>query len=130
MQNVIEVAVVFDTEGQPIEWYIPPNGSGVYIPDSRSLWDILWDNRERLGGVAHTHPFYGHPGPSQTDETTFSAVERGLGKRLLWPIVTFNEVAIYQWDPEIVAYARIIRCPLGVVTIDRLRELSREVSHG
>jgi len=130
MQSVIEVAVVFDTDGVPIGWHIPPNGSGVYIPDSRSLWDILWDNRERLGGVAHTHPFYGRPGPSETDVTTFSAVERGLGKRLLWPIVTFNGVATYQWDEEIAAYAGIIDNPLGVEHIETLRRLSREVSNG
>ena len=89
---MIEVALVFDKEGKTIHWHLPPGRSGVKIPDSRDLWSVLWENRHRLGGVAHTHPWNGGAWASHEDVTTFDAVERGLGQRLLWPIATFTEV--------------------------------------
>lgn len=82
-----EVAVVFDKDANPLFWTV---GSGGAIEDSRSLWDVLWDNRENVMGVAHTHPWPGPTGPSGTDVTTFTAIESGLGKKLLWPIVTMT----------------------------------------
>lgn len=90
---MMEVALVFDKQGKTIAFHEPPGRSGGAIPDSRNLWDILWTNRDRLGGVAHTHPWDGEAWPSQTDVTTFRAVELGLGQNLLWPVVTFTEVA-------------------------------------
>ena len=95
---MIETAAVFDFEGNVIHWHLPPNRSGGSIPDSRNLWDILWENRERLGGVAHTHPWHGGPWPSGTDVTTFAAVEAALGRRLVWPIVTLSRVATFMWS--------------------------------
>jgi len=96
---MMETAMVFDEDGRPIFWHEPPGRSGGYLPDSRSLWDVLWENRARLGGVAHTHPWDGQAYPSGTDVTTFAAVEAGLGKKLLWPVVTFTEVRYYVRNP-------------------------------
>lgn len=97
---MIEVAVVFSSYGRLVHWHEPPGRSMVWIPDSRNLWDVLWENRRYLGGVAHTHPWSRAAAPSPTDLTTFRAVEDGLGRRLVWPIATLGEVAYWMRDPD------------------------------
>lgn len=87
---MIEVALVFDKEGKTLHWHGGQSAGAIH--DSRDLWSVLWENRDILGGVAHTHPWNGEAWPSMTDVTTFRAVEKGLGKQLLWPVVTFSEV--------------------------------------
>jgi len=59
--------------------------------------DFALENRENLGGIAHTHPWHGDSWPSGTDITTFAAVEAALGRRLVWPIVTLSEVKTFRW---------------------------------
>jgi len=93
-----EVAVVLSNLGKPIFWHDPAGSNRGAIPDSSSLWNCLWQNRDILYGVAHTHPGSGQPGPSQTDTTTFSAIEKALGKRLFWPIVTLDHVGIFHME--------------------------------
>ncbi len=96
---MIETALVFDDQGKVIRFHLPNGRTGGSIPDSRSLWELLWQYRETVGGVAHTHPWDGTPTPSDTDVTTWRAIELGLGKLLLWPIVTFTEVRCFVWTP-------------------------------
>ena len=91
---MIEVAMVFDKKGNAIFWPSVPGSAGS-IPDNRNLWDRLWENRDILGGVAHTHPWDGPTSPSGTDLTTFAAIEAGLGKALIWPIVTMTHVSFW-----------------------------------
>ena len=95
--EVAEVAVVIDSDGQPIYWHLPPGRSATAIPDSRALWLVLWQNRQRLAGVAHTHPA-GVLRPSATDLVTFAACEDGLGRRLSWWIVTPGESVLCCHD--------------------------------
>lgn len=92
---MIEVAVLFDTYGAPILWHLPPGRTQTSIPDSAALWMTIWDNRAIVGGLAHTHPWNGPAVPSYTDIRTFGAIEKALGKRLVWPIVTLSDVAHY-----------------------------------
>jgi len=93
-----EVAVVLDRGELPIYWHKPQGCSPVAIPDSRTLWEVLWDSRGKLLGVAYAHPqTLGHA-PSQEDVTTFAAVEAALGRRLLWWIVTSHELACMEWS--------------------------------
>lgn len=124
----METALVFDVGGAPLYWHEPPGRSGAHIPDSRDLWDVLWEHRQVLGGVAHTHPWNGPSVPSQSDLTTFAAVEAGLGKRLLWPIVTFSEHTAFVWNPVCQTYVRAgeITFPYWIWSsnIQRLREKS------
>jgi hypothetical protein len=94
---MIEAGVVVDLEGKPLHWHVPTGRTGTSIPDSRELWDVLWTNRERIAGFAHTHPGRGLPGPSHEDVTTFSAVELALGRRLDWWIATSDRVAVVRW---------------------------------
>ena len=95
---MLESALVFDENGFEIYWHLPVDRTSSFIPDSRGLWEVLWENRESLGGVAHTHPWYGNVLPSAIDITTFSAVEDGLGKRLVWPILTFTDIGYFSWS--------------------------------
>jgi len=71
------------------------------IPDSQSLWDFLYENRDRVAGIAHTHPGSGTPSPSWTDLTTFAAVESGLSerpfRRLRWWIASSDRVCVAEW---------------------------------
>ncbi len=124
----METGLVFTKQGGLIHWHTPPDRSGMYLPDSRGLWEILWNKRETLGGVAHTHLCHGPPTPSITDVTTFAAVEKGLAMRLIWPIVTFTTVEYFAWaGPGEHEYAwlrpQLFRLPIRL--INQLRGLSR-----
>ncbi len=126
---MIEVALVFDEEGRALHWHLPPGCTGASIPDSRSLWEVLWQHRHHLGGVAHTHPLSGPPEPSHIDLTTWSACERALGARLAWPIVTFTEEACFVWSgPGRLDYARRDVQPLEAEDLDELRRRSEQPS--
>ena len=92
-----EAAVVLvDVDGipTPAYWHLPHGRTAVEIPDDVALWDVLWQNRARLIGVAHTHPGSGTPVPSGTDLTTFAAIERALGRPLTWWVVNATEAGI------------------------------------
>jgi hypothetical protein len=93
----IEAGVLLAVNEEPIYWHLPPGRHGGALPDSGHLWKLIWDNRSRLWGFAHSHPGSGEPGPSYTDVTTFAAIEQALDKRLAWPIVTSDDWAIFRW---------------------------------
>lgn len=94
---MIETGVVIGPNDAPIFWHLPPGRSGGALPDSRDLWDVLWEHRETVVGFAHTHPFHGAPWPSSTDVTTFAAIEAALGRRLSWWILTLDQIGVYRW---------------------------------
>ena len=130
----LEFGLVFDRDGKTIAWF--GGKSGGSIPDTRDLWEVLWENRDRLGGVAHTHPWHGEAWPSTTDVTTFRAVELGLGRELIWPVVTFSEVGYFaqipdepglyaQFDPKSIADIPPLALLDKNLEIEKLRELSR-----
>jgi len=93
---MIETGVVFDRVGNPLYWHEENGRTAGSIPDSEALWNYLWEHREGIVGFAHSHPGSGAPAPSQTDVQTFSAVERALGKRLYWPIVTRDQIRFFR----------------------------------
>jgi hypothetical protein len=120
----VEAGVVINKSGTPIHWHIPPNRSGGALPDSRDLWDVLWENRFDLEGFAHSHPGGGIPGPSHTDITTFAAVEAALGLRLTWWIISSEAAVTCTWcGPGKHDYS-VKRTGYGSSWIPRLRELS------
>jgi hypothetical protein len=92
-----ETIVVFDTTGKAIYWHDKDASSG-YVPDSDDLFDMMWENKDRLGGFAHTHPWNGEAIPSGIDLSTYRDLELALGKRLVWPVVSFTEVTLVFWD--------------------------------
>jgi hypothetical protein len=87
-----EAGVVIGRSGQVLHWHLPESRTITYLPDSRTLWDVLWENRRLLVGFAHTHPGTGIPAPSYEDVTTFAAIEAALGRRLVWWIVSDNRI--------------------------------------
>lgn len=125
--GVMEAAVVFDAQGAVLHWHLPAGRSGGALPDSRDLWEILWAHRAVLGGVAHTHPWVGPARPSRVDTTTWSACEAGLGRRLLWPVVTFSEIVYFAHHAESDSYRETTPGPAALApdTLDALRRHSR-----
>jgi len=94
---MIEAGVVVTGAGA-VYWHLPEGRTGGSLPDSRKLWDVLWELRkEEFLGVAHSHPGSGVPGPSWTDITTFAAIELGLGRRLTWWITSSDRVIDLHW---------------------------------
>lgn len=93
----LEAGVVVGSEGQAIYWHLPVDRSTGHLPDSRKLWEVIWENRASIQGFAHSHPGGGHPGPSWEDLTTFAGVELGIGRRLIWWIASSNSLSIVLW---------------------------------
>ena len=96
----IETGVLVSITGEPIYWHLPPGRNSAYLPDSRNLWEVIWENRDNVLGFAHSHPGSGIPGPSWEDLTTFAAVEAALGKRLCWWITSEDGVILLTWQGD------------------------------
>lgn len=93
----MEAGAVVAKDGSVLHWHLPSGRDGGSLPDSRELWDVIWDNRENLIGIAHSHPGKGVPGPSYTDVTTFAAIESALGRRLSWWITSEDRLVVAKW---------------------------------
>jgi hypothetical protein len=119
-----ESGVVLDLKEQPIYWHTPADRTTGAIPDSHTLWEVLWENRENLSGFAHSHPGRGLPGPSYTDVTTFSSIERALGKKLNWWITSEDRVALVRWFGPGKHDYKALAVEDELVWVPRLRELS------
>lgn len=91
---MIETGVVINKAGRPIHWHLPENRTSVSLPDSRDLWDVIWENRDNISGFAHSHPGSGWPYPSVEDATTFRAIEKALGRRLDWWVISEDKVIL------------------------------------
>lgn len=94
---MMEAGVVI-AGGKPVFWHLPKGRTAGSLPDSRDLWDVLWEHRDALDGFAHSHPGLGVPGPSHTDVTTFLAIERALGQRLRWWITSRDRTVLVRDD--------------------------------
>ncbi|MBI2927968.1 MAG: Mov34/MPN/PAD-1 family protein [Verrucomicrobia bacterium] len=62
-------------------------GSATSIPDLPDRWQTIWEHRNEITEIAHTHPgelleF------SKEDLTTMQAVEAGTDKRFTWSVIT------------------------------------------
>lgn len=92
-----ETGVVVGDGRVPLYWHLPEGRTSGSLPDSRKLWEFIWEHRHEVRGVAHSHPGSGLPGPSYEDVTTFSAIELGLGRRLVWWITTEDTLMAFHW---------------------------------
>lgn len=124
----VENGVILDLEGNPLYWHVPANRSVAFLPDSRDLWDVIWENRHNISGFAHSHPGSGPTGPSWTDLTTFAAIEIALGKRLDWWITSEDRLLVMRWaGPDKYGY-NTTHIELDAETehnwLDKLRQLS------
>ena len=100
-----EALVVLNMGGDILYAHLPNGRTSVSIPDSRKLWEFIWEWRHQIRQIAHSHPGFGLPHPSKTDLGTFQAIEDGLGKKLYWPIITQNyRATYYRIEGEYVLY--------------------------
>lgn len=89
--NFREIAVVIGLDNIPIYWHTENTTAGS-ISDSSFLWNVIWENRNNIKGVAHSHPGSGYSFPSFTDLSTFSALDLGLGRKLTYWITSSDRV--------------------------------------
>lgn len=92
----LEAGVLVKKDGSVLHWHLPFTRSSVYLPDSRELWDVIWEHRNDVLGFAHSHPGKGLPHPSMEDLTTFRGVDTALGRSLLWWITSEDRVVQFQ----------------------------------
>lgn len=116
--------------GEVIREHLPPGRSGGSLPDDRSLWDFIWENRDGISGIAHSHPGSGTPSPSHTDVTTFAAIEAALGKRLDWWIISSDSMVLVSWKGMTNASYKILPVRMRPPWFNRLLALSGVTSAG
>ena len=122
---MMEAGLVIGLNNEILYEHVPADRSVSFLPDSRSLWDVLWEHRDNLLGFAHSHPGSGDPSPSGTDLSTFDAVERGLSQRLKWWITSSDTLILCQWEepqPDMTGYW--VQPVDDTLWVARLRELS------
>ena len=90
-----EVCFLIDGEGQVI--WSDASESPVALPDSRSRWQAIWDNRERLTEIAHSHPVGPHAF-SHEDTTTMEALNAALGRRVRFSVVSPTGMLVRDSD--------------------------------
>jgi len=78
--------------------YADESGSPSFLPDSRTRWEAIWRERERLVEIAHSHP-HGPLGFSQEDESTMTALASALGRRLIFSVVAPNGMVRREQAP-------------------------------
>lgn len=122
---MVETGVVI-ANGMPIYWHLPPGRSSGHLPDSRDLWNVLWENRHIIDGFAHSHPGGGIPQPSYTDLTTFKAIELGLGKNLNWWIISSEAITVWKKNEILMYYGEIVND--DPTWLAELRRLSYEIN--
>ena len=94
--------------------------NAVALPDSRERWEAIWNARDVLEEIAHSHPI----GPlafSNEDETTMEALLSALGKKIIFSVVApdgmirreENRDALVKEEPW---WARLLRMASGVRT--------------
>ncbi len=60
--------------------------SPLALPDSRARWEAIWEHREQLAEIVHSHPL-GPRGFSTEDETTMQALDAALGRPLRYSVL-------------------------------------------
>ena len=92
-----EVCFLIGSDGRVL-WSDAGTGPGA-LPDRRARWKAIWQLREDLAEIAHSHPV----GPlafSQEDETTMAALSLGLSRTLRFSIVTPTGVLVRAGGKE------------------------------
>ena len=71
--------------------------SPVALPDSRSRWEAIWESREHLEVIAHSHPI-GPSAFSAEDTSTMEALDAALGKSMKYMVVAPTKTISRQGD--------------------------------
>jgi len=99
--------------------YADASNSPSALPDSRTRWEAIWDHRDELEVIAHSHP-RGPAAFSAEDESTMTAIDDALGKSMQYcvvaPKVTITrrgDAATTILDPE-PWWAALVRLASGM----------------
>jgi hypothetical protein len=84
MTTMREVCFLLSADGT-ILW-ADASTSPTALPDSRTRWEAIWDRRDQLVAIAHSHPV-GPSAFSAEDESTMAALDDALGKKLRYFVV-------------------------------------------
>lgn len=84
MTAMREVCLLISTDGAILWSDAGPNAAA--LPDSRARWEAIWNSRDRLAEIVHSHPL-GPRGFSSEDETTMAALDAALGRRLRFSVL-------------------------------------------
>ena len=79
-----EVIFIISKGGHII--YSDASDTPLLLPDSRTRWNAIWENREQLSIIAHSHP-PGLAAFSDEDTSTMKAIEDALGRKPLGVVV-------------------------------------------
>lgn len=122
---MLEASCAVDLSENEAICYYEPRYSSVYIPDSQEYWDIVWENKDNIAGIAHSHPGNGIPNPSfNLDIKSFSSLDIGFGRKLKYWIISSTDVVVVQWvGPELYDF-KIELETRNLLWIQKLREIS------
>jgi hypothetical protein len=84
MATMREVCLLIGRDNEVL--WSDESDSPVRLPDSRERWEAIWQLRNELAEVAHSHP-EGPLGFSAEDETTMAALTSALGRPLRFSVV-------------------------------------------
>ena len=110
--------------GEAILWS-DASSSPVAMPDARERWLAIWERRDQIVEIAHSHP-RGPAAFSQTDETTMGALRSALGAAPRFSVVTPSITIVrigdrtLEVDPE-PWWADLLRLASGMITFERSR---------
>jgi hypothetical protein len=95
--------------GDAILW-ADASDSPAALPDSRTRWEAIWDHRDELEVIAHSHPI-GPAAFSAEDESTMQAIDSALGKLVRYcvvaPSVTIDRAGPMTPEPWWAAMMRL-----------------------
>ncbi len=106
------------------------SGSASALPDSRTRWQEIWDRRDELVEIAHSHP-NGPSAFSAEDETTMEALTTALGRAIRFSVVapvgtivregeTTSELETEPW------WASLMRLASGMTCASRATSTNKE----
>ena len=71
--------------GDAILW-ADASDSAAALPDSRARWEAIWDHRDELEAIVHSHPV-GPAAFSAEDRSTMQAIDSALGRAMRYCVV-------------------------------------------
>jgi hypothetical protein len=94
------------------------SGSPTAMPDSRRRWQAIWDRREKLCEIAHSHPT-GPAAFSAVDESTMAALTSALGRKLRFSVVAPRAVVVRAGGADLIVdpepwWADLLRLASGI----------------
>jgi hypothetical protein len=115
-------------DGDAVLWS-DASDSPIAMPDARDRWLAIWERRDRLVEIAHSHP-NGPAAFSSTDESTMAALTAALGRELRFSVVA-PEVTVARVDGETAEvdpepwWADLLRLASGMTTVARSSQNGR-----